>query len=150
MVCLECSQIFTNHKYNIDARKKHSPQICMGLKEDYERKGRQNCPIHNHIHMLNGRICQLCRPNCIVLGLTRHEIQQKKNRNLNYVFLYGVNNATPYYYNHQEEEEEEEEPQSVQYGGNITPGRFYFCKKKEKKQNVIIYCYIITLILKKL
>ena len=122
----------------------------MGLKEDYERKGQQNCPIHNHIPMLNGRICQLCRPNCIVLGLTRHEIQQKKNRNLNYVFLYGVNNATPYYYNHQEEEEEEKEPQSVQYGGNITPGRFYFCKKKKKKQNVIIYCYIITLILKKL
>ena len=131
MVCLACSTIFTNHKYNIDVRKKHSPQICMGLKEDYERKGRQNCPIHNHIHMLNGRICQLCRPNCIVLGLTRHEIQQKKNRNLNYVFLYGVNNATPYYYNHQEEEEEEKEPQSVQYGGNITPGRFYFCKKNK-------------------
>ena len=106
----------------------------MGLKEDYERKGQQNCPIHNHIPMLNGRICQLCRPNCIVLGLTRHEIQQKKNRNLNYVFLYGVNNATPYYYNHQEEEEEEKEPQSVQYGGNITPGRFYFCKKKEKNK----------------
>ena len=120
----------------------------MGLKEDYERKGQQNCPIHNHIPMLNGRICQLCRPNCIVLGLTRHEIQQKKNRNLNYVF-YMVLIMQYHIITTIKKKKKKMNLNQCNMGEILHQVDSIFVKKRKKKQNVIIYCYIITLILKK-